>query len=179
MKYAFIHFSFLLHFLIHMCMVTDIQHGSLVGFECKFKSFERKFEPFKCKFEPFEWKFEEFKCKFEPFKRKFEPFECKFYLSNGNSNHSNGNSQPSLFHSYYHLQTPPTYIKIKGAYFAWLVSQLCFLQILDTGIWSCKIAFWKSAAISRDYWLFHYHFQTGGTIGILQRHLNCTHEGNI
>lgn len=100
MKYAFIHFSFLLHFLIHMCMVTDIQHGSLVGFECKFKSFERKFEPFKCKFEPFEWKFEEFKCKFEPFKRKFEPFECKFYLSNGNLNHSNGNSQPSLFHSF-------------------------------------------------------------------------------
>lgn len=110
MKYAFIHFSFLLHFLIHMCMVTDIPHGSLVGFECKFKSFERKFEPFKCKFEPFEWKFEEFKCKFEPFKRKFEPFECKFYLSNGNSNHSNGNSQPLLFHSYYIPSTDTSYI---------------------------------------------------------------------
>ena len=75
--------------------------------------------------------------------------------------------------------TPPTFSEIKGAYFAWLAPQLCFLQILGTGIWSCKIAFWKSAGISRNYWLFHFHFQTGRTVGILQRHLNCTHEGNI
>ena len=58
-------------------------------------------------------------------------------------------------------------------------TSVLFLQILGTGIWSCKITFWKSAEVSRDYWLFHFCSQTGGTIGILQRHLHCTHKGKI